>query len=82
MEEWRKDSKVDLPSYRGFVLSEGSFGANNSHLYFFNPQNDTIFNADIYETQNKQKLGDTANDMITYDGDIYVVVNNSKDFYV
>ncbi|MBF1432557.1 MAG: hypothetical protein HXN47_03160 [Prevotella nanceiensis] len=78
MEEWRKDSKVDLPSYRGFVLSEGSFGGNNSHLYFFNPQTDTIFNADIYETQNKQKLGDTANDMITYDGDIYVVVNNSK----
>lgn len=33
---------------------------------------------DLYETQNAQKLGDTANDIICYEGNLYVVVNNSQ----
>lgn len=75
---WNEGAKVMLPKYRGFVLTEGSMGSNNSHLFFVDPSQDTIYVNDIYTAQNGTKLGDTANDMITYDGDIYIVVNVSK----
>lgn len=75
---WKEGSKIDMPDYRAFVLSEGSYGKNNSHLFFVHPANDTPYENDIYETQNGKKLGDTANDMIAADGNIYIVVNVSK----
>ena len=75
---WKDGSKVDLPQYRAFTLSEGSYGHNNSHFFFVDPTRDTISVSDIYEAQNGKKIGDTANDMITVDGDVYIVVNVSK----
>lgn len=75
---WKEGSKVEMPQYRAFVLSEGSMDKNNSHLFFVDPSTDKPFASDIYETQNGKKLGDTANDMIAEDGNIYVVVNVSK----
>lgn len=75
---WKEGAKIDLPAYRSFVLTEGSYGGNNSHLFFLNPAQDTIYSNDIYEAQNGVKLGDTANDMVEEDGDIYIVVNGSK----
>ena len=77
-DSWKEGSKVEMPQYRAFVLSEGSYGKNNSHLFFVDPATDTPYANDIYETQNGKKLGDTANDMIAEDGNIYVVVNVSK----
>lgn len=77
-DSWKEGSKIELPQYRAFVLSEGSYGYNNSHLFYFNPETDTPFESDIYEYQNDKKLGDTANDMIEEDGYIYIVVNHSK----
>ena len=47
---WKEGSKVDLPQYRAFVLSEGSYGKNNSHLFFVDPQTDQPFEKDIYLT--------------------------------
>ncbi len=76
--DWREGSKVDLPSYRSFVLCEGQYGKNNSHLFFYDPAAKSIMEGDIYEVQNGQKLGDTANDIIAYKGDVYVVVNVSE----
>lgn len=76
-DSWKEGSVVDLPNYRAFVLSEGSFNGNNSHLFFVNPLNGATQDEDIYEAQNGKKLGDTANDMIEADGDIYIVVNVS-----
>lgn len=32
---WKEGSKVDLPQYRAFVLSEGGYGKNNSHLFLW-----------------------------------------------
>ena len=75
---WRKGSKVTLPEYRGFILNEGSYGKNNSHFTFFDPLQDTINTRDLYELQNNIKLGDTANDMLVYDGDVYIIVNVSQ----
>lgn len=77
-ESWKEGSKVEMPQYRAFVLSEGSYGKNNSHLFFVDPSTDKPYASDIYETQNGKKMGDTANDMIEEDGNIYVVVNVSK----
>lgn len=75
---WKDGAKIELPRYRAFVLTEGTFNHNNSHLSFLDPAQDTIYSRDIYEAQNGIKLGDTANDMIEADGDIYIVVNVSK----
>ena len=75
---WKEGSKVDLPDYRAFILCEGSMKQNNSHLFFYNPDKKELMAEDIYETQNGQKLGDTANDILVYDGDIYIVVNVSQ----
>jgi hypothetical protein len=75
---WKEGAKIDLPSYRAFVLSEGSYGKNNSHLFFLDPAQDTTYTSDIFEAQNGVKVGDTANDLITYNGDLYLVVDVSK----
>ncbi|MBO4315361.1 MAG: hypothetical protein J5867_05295 [Prevotella sp.] len=75
---WNEGAKIELPKYRAFVLAEGSYGKNNSHLFYVDPMQDTTYVNDIYTAQNGVGLGDTANDMLTYDGDIYVVVNVSK----
>lgn len=77
-DSWKEGSKVDLPQYRAFILSEGTMTKNNSHLFFVDPATDTPYKNDIYETQNGKELGDTANDMIEEDGYIYIVVNVSK----
>ena len=78
---WKDGSKVDLPQYRAFILSEGTMSLNNSHLFFVNPQTDEPYETDIFEKQNGIKLGDTANDMVTYNGNIYIIVNVSKVMY-
>ena len=72
---WKEGSKVELPRYRAFVLTEGTFNHNNSHLTFLDPAQDTIYTRDIYEAQNGIKLGDTANDMIEHDGDILSLIH-------
>src|SRR5574344_35086 len=75
---WKAGSKVELPNNRAFVLTKGSNGNNTSHLYFYNADVDTTSNFDIYLAHNGKKLGDTGNDMLTYGGDIYIVMNASK----
>lgn len=67
-----------MTAYRAFVLSEGSYGQNNSHLVYVNPNTYVSSTTDVYETVNGQKIGDTAQGMVTYNGDIYYVVNGSK----
>lgn len=67
-----------MTAYRAFVLSEGSYGQNNSHLVYVNPNTLEASATDAYETANGKKIGDTAQGMIEYDGDIYYVVNGSS----
>lgn len=76
---WNEDgASVVLPKGRAFILNEGIYGMNNANVSFYNPATGEVM-ADIYATQNEgQKLGDTAQDMIFYDCNIYVVLNGSR----
>lgn len=74
-------SQIELAHTRGFVLNEGSYGENNSHLCCFNFATDQMYGdktTDIYEIQNGRKIGDTGQDVITYKGNLYMVVYNSN----
>lgn len=73
-------SNVALPEHRGLVLNEGSFEKNNASIAFFDAVMDTTTKAanDLYLIQNKKQLGDTGQDLITYNNNIYVVVYGSN----
>jgi YVTN family beta-propeller protein len=62
-----------------YVLSEGSFGGNNTKLSFYNNTSNTVV-GDFYLQQNPSipsGLGDTGNDMIVYGSKLYIVMNVS-----
>ena len=73
-------SKVALPEHRGLVLNEGSFQLNNASISFFDAAKDTTTKAsnDLYFIQNKKQLGDTGQDIIVEDNNIYVCVYGSS----
>lgn len=76
-------SVVDLPSERVFILNEGGYQMNNAGIDFYAPNADANdadnnFVGNIYQTQNSQLLGDTGQDMIEYEGNIYVTVFGSS----
>lgn len=78
---WSSDdlgSAVEMSQTRGFVLNEGSYGYNNAHLTYFDYATDEPLADDIFETQNGIKIGDTAQDLVVYDGNLYLVVNGSN----
>ena len=73
-------SSVALPEHRGLVLNEGSFQKNNASIAFFDAVMDTTTKAanDLYLIQNKKQLGDTGQDLIVEDNNIYVSVYGSS----
>lgn len=73
-------SNVALPEHRGLVLNEGSFQKNNASIAFFDAVMDTTTKAanDLYLIQNKKQLGDTGQDLIVEDNNIYVSVYGSS----
>lgn len=76
-DNWNNNAAVTLPEDRIFILNEGSWGMNNATLTFYNARTgETV--PDIYYAQNGTNLGDTGQDLITYDGDLYVVMNGSS----
>lgn len=76
---WEEEgSSVEMVRTRGFVLNEGSYGLNNSHLTYFDYAQDTIYANDIFETQNGKAVGDTGQDLVAYDGNLYLIVNGSN----
>lgn len=78
-DNWNNDeTPIVLPKDRVFILNEGIYGMNNANISHYNPATGEVM-PDIYGLQNGGlKLGDTAQDMIAYDGSIYVVLNGSK----
>ena len=73
-------SSVALPEHRGLVLNEGSFQKNNASIAFFDAVMDTTTMAanDLYLIQNKKQLGDTGQDLISEDNNIYVSIYGSS----
>lgn len=71
-------SKVTLPQTRAFFLNQGSWGANNAGISFYAPNDDAEFVSDIFKKQNNAALGDNAQDLIEYEGRMYVSVNGSN----
>ena len=73
-------SSVALPEHRGLVLNEGSYTLNNTSISFFDAAKDTTTKAanDLFLIQNKKQLGDTGQDIIAEDNNIYVSVYGSS----
>lgn len=70
---------VLTPATGIYVLSEGGFGSNNTKLSFYNNASSSV-TGDYFLQQNPTiptGLGDTGNDMITYGGKLYIVMNVS-----
>ncbi len=59
------------------ILSEGSWGGNNSKLAHYNLETGAL-DTDYFNTVNQRGLGDTANDMLLYGSKVYIVVNVSS----
>lgn len=76
--DWNEGAKVQLPQERAFVLNMGVSGSNNASLTFYDPLGRTATIGDIYYTQNGKYLGDTGQDIIEYDGNLYVVMSGSN----
>lgn len=76
---WESEgSNIEMVKERAFILNEGSFGLNNSHLVYFDWKTDEPYSTDIYFAQNQQQIGDTGQDIIEYDGCIFMAIYNSN----
>lgn len=64
-----------------FVLSEGTWGSNNSNLAYYNLAKRTSDSA-FFASNNGRGLGDSANDMILVGTRIFIVVNVSSQIEV
>ena len=71
-------SKVELPENRVYILNEGSYQKNNAGITYYDPDKRNNVIDDIFYKQNEAKLGDTGQDMIKYNNNIYVSMYGSK----
>lgn len=77
--EWNDNgSKIELPNDRMFILNEGTMPQNNAGISFFAPLHNATTIGDIFYQQNGMRLGDVGQDMIEYNGSIYVSVYGSN----
>jgi len=63
-------------SGRLYILSEGLYSGNNSHLACYDFETKTIA-LDWFGVINQRKLGDTANDLGVYGNKLYIVMNTA-----
>lgn len=63
-----------------FVINEGNFGYANASLTFYDPIADTVANNLFYRV-NGAPVGDVGQSLAMMDGNLYIVVNNSKYIY-
>lgn len=75
---WKEGSIIEIPNERAYILNEGSYGNNNAVLSLYNYKTDTIVSGDIFGTQNGARLGDTGQDIIAYQNNLYLVLYGSK----
>ncbi len=81
MASCKKDDAPLTPALKAttglYVLSEGTFGGNNTTLSYYN-FNTSMATTDFFANANASKLGDTGNDILIYGGKIYIVMNVSS----
>ena len=70
-------SKIELPDHRMFILNEGTQQLNNANIALYDPETN-VLTKDIFASQNGMNLGDTGQDMIRHDDNIYVSVYGSN----
>lgn len=72
-----KPDESPAPYHDGvFVLCEGSYGAGNASLWFYDPESGEVV-ADVFGAANDALLGDVGQSLYMYNGLLFVVVNNS-----
>lgn len=69
-----------FPENIGYVLNEGSYGSNDACIAYFDADEDTTTAEyyDIFFMQNGIYLGDTGQNLIEYDDNLYVSVYGSS----
>jgi len=73
-----KVQQAKLPELIGlYILSEGSWNANQADLAYYDFATATI-SKKYYKTQNGTTLGDTGNDLAIYGGKMYCVVSGAS----
>ena len=71
-------STVALPQVRAFIMNAGSYDANNANIAFYAPNGGADFVSDIFQKQNKAKLGDMGQKTIEYNECMYVAMYGSN----
>lgn len=71
-----------IPTKGAFVLNSGKMGQNNSSLAFYHNTTQSV-SLNVFENANDGlKLGDTAQDLIIADNNMYLAVYNSRIIYI
>ncbi len=63
---------------RVFILNEGVWEKNNAGISLYDTQSSTLLATDIFYAANQARLGDVGQDMMEYEGSIYVIVSGSQ----
>ncbi len=69
---------MELPRERVFILNEGAYEKNNAGITFFDPNGKVPMIGALFYTQNDARLGDTGQDIIAYEDNLYVTVYGSQ----
>lgn len=74
--EYGIDEPVSVPDHGLFIACEGNFQYGNSSLSFYDPADRNTEN-ELFYRANAMKLGDVAQSLALYDGQLWITVNNS-----
>ena len=76
------DDNAEPEFYSGakkvFILNEGSYNANNSSLDIYYPDGESNYQSKVYASVNGEGVGDTGQDIVYYNGRIYLSVFGSN----